>query len=279
MSDILSTLQNAVSSFGFIPSLSVFAIIGMYIFWVESHSTRKDRNSVFDLFIITLVITIIWGRFSYILSNPADFEGLVWSFVPYEKYSDGIYYFRLLPWKYFKIWDGGFLFISMYAAFTIVAFMISTYLKRWRWREMIGVVSISGTVMLGASLVVTGILGDSSVILKQGFMVLAIYIVYLFLHAAIKRRHRGNQDLYEKSIFILHFGYFVVSNTFILLALLLSQVTQVDRYNLYSLVFFMVISAWTFIADMQRKNIVLDTVARTPRLPKVGSIVKVKKKQ
>lgn len=278
MSEIVSTLQNALSSFGFIPSLVVFAIIGMYIFWSESHSTRKDRNSVFDVFFLTLLVTIIWGRFSYILSNPGDFEGLVWSVVPYEKYSDGIYYFRLLPWKYMKIWDGGFLFISMYAAFTIVGFIVSTYIKKWRWREMIGVITISGTVMLGASLIVTGLLGDSDIIVRQGAVVIGIYLLYLILHRLVKQRFKGNQDMYEKSIFILHFGYFVLSNTFILLSLLLSQITQVDRYNLYSLIVFMLISTWTFIADMQRKNIVLDTVARTPKLPKVGSIVKVKKK-
>lgn len=277
MNEILQTIQNAVIAIGFIPNLIILAILGLYLFWSESHTTRKNRNSVFDIFLLVIAVTIIWGRFSYILSNPADFEGLIWSLAPYEKYSDGIYYFRLLPWKYFKIWDGGFLFISMYVAFTTFAFFISTFIKKWRWREMIGVVTVSGSIMLGLSLIITGVLSENRDMVNQGLAIAVIYLLYRFIHMLMKLRHRHMTDAYEKSLFVVHFSYFALSNGFILASLLSSEITVVDRYHLYALVIYVILSVAVYIYDMQRKNIVIDTVFRSPKLPKVGSTVRVKR--
>ncbi|MBI2356584.1 hypothetical protein HYV12_00790 [Candidatus Dojkabacteria bacterium] len=279
MNQVLQTIQDFVASVGFIPTLIMLALLGLYIFWAESHTTRKDRNSVFDIFLFVFFITIIWGRFSYVLSNPAEYEGLIWSIVPYEKYVDGTYYFRLLPWKFFKIWDGGFLFISMYVSFNIIAFTLSTFLKKWRWRESIGVVTISASVMLGFALIATGMFSSNWNIVKQGGMVILIYLLYLLIHYILKLMYKNVQDTYERAIFIVHFSYFVIVNTFLLLSFLLSDITLVDRYNLYVLVAYCILSSLVFIYDMQRKNIVLDTVFRTPKLPKVGSVVRIKKEK
>lgn len=277
MDQFYTLVQNVASSIGFMPSLLLLSVVGLYAFWAESHSTRKDRNSVFDIFILVIVLTVVWGRFSYILSNPSEFEGLIWSIAPYEKYSDGIYYFRLLPWKYFNIFDGGFLFVSMYVAFSIFAFMLSTFLKKWRWREMIGVVSVSASLMLSLSLTITGLIGESTLLIRQGVGILIIYIIYLIIRGVLSRARLRYPELFERGIYILHFGFFVISNVVIILTLLSSEITSVDRFHIYILVGYFVISSLVFITDMQKKNIVIDTVMRTPKLPKVGTIVKVKK--
>lgn len=279
MNEIIDVVKNFASSIGFIPTLVILALFGLYIFWSESHTTRKDRNSVFDIYLLVFILTVIWGRVSYIISNPVDFEGLIWSIAPYEKYSDGIYYFRLLPWKYFKIWDGGFLFISMYVAFTILAFTVSTYLKKWRWREMIGVISISASAMLGLSLAFTGYFGDSEVVYRQGVSVITIYVIYLIAHFLLKKLFKRKLARYDKAVFNLHFIYFVFVNVFILFSLLLSDITGVDRYGLYVLSVYVVIGSVLFVKDMQRKNIVVDAVFRSPKLPKVGSTVRIRKKR
>jgi hypothetical protein len=278
VNEIIEIVKNFASTIGFIPTLIILAVFGLYIFWSESHITRKDRNSVFDIFLLVFVLTVIWGRVSYIISNPADFEGLIWSLAPYEKYSDGIYYFRLLPWKYFSIWDGGFLFISMYVAFTILAFSVSTYLKKWRWREMIGVVTISASAMIGLSFIIAGLFSGSNIIYQQGVAIIVIYLVYLLVHKFLKVIFKRKHDRYEKITYNLHFVYFVLVNVFILFSLLTSEISQIERIGLYLLGVYVLVGSVTFIYDMQRKNIVVDTVFRSPRLPKVGSTVRMRKK-
>jgi len=273
----LESVQNFFLGVGFIPILVVLAVLGIYIFWAEAHATRKDRNSIFDLYIIAFIITIIWGRVSYILANPADFQGLIWSIVPYEKYSDGIYYFRLLPWKFLKIWDGGFLYISMYVAFTTITFALSTFVKKWRWREMLGVISISGSIMLGLSLFATGLYGENVQVRNQGLGIIGIFVIYSVLHYLLKKALKNNRDSYEKNIFILHFAYFVIANIYILFSLLSSEITKIDRYNLYALAVFCLLSSILYIYDMQKTNIVVDTVIKAPRLPKIGSAVRISK--
>ncbi|KKR06306.1 MAG: hypothetical protein UT34_C0001G0346 [candidate division WS6 bacterium GW2011_GWF2_39_15] len=277
MNQALESVQNFFLGVGFIPILVVLAVLGIYIFWAEAHATRKDRNSIFDLYIIAFIITIIWGRVSYILANPADFQGLIWSIVPYEKYSDGIYYFRLLPWKFLKIWDGGFLYISMYVAFTTITFALSTFVKKWRWREMLGVISISGSIMLGLSLFATGLYGENVQVRNQGLGIIGIFVIYSVLHYLLKKALKNNRDSYEKNIFILHFAYFVIANIYILFSLLSSEITKIDRYNLYALAVFCLLSSILYIYDMQKTNIVVDTVIKAPRLPKIGSAVRISK--
>jgi hypothetical protein len=162
-------------------------LIGMYFFWWRARLTGKDRNSIFDLYFVSGFIALVWSRVSYILANISSFTDIPWSIFPYEKYVDGVYVFRLLPWRYLRIWDGGILFTGLFAGFSIAAFIYATRIKKWNWRQIMSSVVVSSNLMFGLTLYIygAGIISNSDV-LNHGVYVVEISLIYLILDNLVR---------------------------------------------------------------------------------------------
>lgn len=264
METILSQTRAILFQLGFLPIVIVTTILTLYLFWKSSLDTDKNSNSVFDGFFFSSIIMVIWGRITYILTSPIDYQGLIWSFIPYERYSDGIYIFRLLPWRYLRIWDGEFLFTGLFVGFNIGAALFILLYKRWRWREMMGTVIFSSALYLGILLLVSGFLVESSDIFKQGVTILFLVIISrTILQLLTKSLKNRAYKTWESLTFFLTFFFSMLISIYIPLSLFSSEITYWDRVNLYIFIVFTLISHIIFIIDVFRKNVTIKTEYRT----------------
>lgn len=264
METILSQTRVILFQLGFLPIVIVTTILTLYIFWKSSLDTEKNANSVFDGFLFSSILMVIWGRITYILTNPIDYQGLIWSFIPYERYPDGLYIFRLLPWRYLRIWDGEFLFTGLFIGFIIGASLFILLYKRWRWREMMGTVIFSSALYLGILLLVSGFLVESNDIFKQGVTILSLVLISrIVLKLLTKSLKERAYKTWESLSFYLTFFFSVLLSIYIPSSLLSSEITYWDRVNLYVFIVFSIVSHLIFVIDVFRKNVKIKTEYRT----------------
>ena len=106
MSQGISSIENFVRMINPFLGLMIIFFVGMYVFWKEASRSRKNNSSVFDSFLFSVLFGIIIGRIVYIVLDWNEFSSYTWYWLPYERYGDQIYMFRLLPWRFLRIWDG-----------------------------------------------------------------------------------------------------------------------------------------------------------------------------
>ncbi|MCC7290177.1 hypothetical protein IT417_02930 [bacterium] len=264
MDVVLSQTRELLFQLGFLPIILFATLVSVYVYWREARFTHKNKNSIFDGYLFSLIIAVIWGRVSYILTKPIDYDGLIWSLIPYERYPDGFYLFRLLPWRYFRVWDGEFLFTGLFVGFIFAATLFCLAYKRWRWREVFPAVISGGAVYLGVLLSIFGFLIGSSVVLTQGGVILGVCLVYFILARTLgKALHDSLTRLWERLNYLLIFFFTSIICLYVPSALLSSEITDWDRYNMYAFVIFAVLAHLIFIVDVFRKEVKIKTEYRT----------------
>jgi len=240
MNSIILQLNEVLSNIGFGPLLAIVILTGLYFYWLLSRKVGKDVNSIFDLWFVGFFAMFIWGRVAYIIAFWSQFESLMWFYLPYEKFADKVYLFRLLPWKLFAVWDGGILFSGMIVAFLLFSFIYIVFLKKWRWREMLKPVMVSTNIMLGLLFLVYGILVVKSEIAICGVILMLSVIVFIFDKAKNP---------------LIGAIYCVLSTLFVGYIFMLQDVTTIDQINVIAIVVVGVMMAlWYF-----RSFIVKDT--------------------
>lgn len=232
MDSIIDGAIILIENAGFSPLFILGLVISLFFFWLESHK-HKDRNSIFDMWIITVLVAIFWGRLSFILVNWGMFANLPWSLAPYERYGEVFYFFRLLPWRFFDITDGGFLFTAVFAAYLIFAFFYNVYIKKWSWREMFLPVIISAEVFLAITLVIYGALTGFGDIVFGGLLIgliVAIFFIILMLLRIIFVRKNDMEKLHTIINFMI-IAFVVISFSIITQLFLSYDITFIDRVN------------------------------------------------
>lgn len=255
----IAQLRDIVISVGFIPILFVTGLLGLYSFWREATFTRKNRSSIFDMFLFILIFAAIWGRLTYIFANSQEYSSLIWFPFPYERYSDGFYLFRLLPWRYFRVWDGGFLFTGAFLGAVVSGYAFSTFIKRWRWKQMINTVYVPATFMLSVTLLFSGILVNSEALLSQGITLGTLVLGYMAISWIIYKRVLLNIKTYERLFYMINALFVVASSSYIFFSLLGSEITQWDRLNLYAFGAFTVAALLFYIYDATRIEMNIET--------------------
>lgn len=258
----LNQIRDLLFQIGFLPIVITVAVISLFVYWKESMHTGKNQNSIFDGYFVSSIFMIIWGRLTYILTNPIDYEGLFWSIIPYERYPDGFFVFRLLPWRYFRVWDGEFLFTGLFIGFVISAFIFCVLYKRWRWREMMGAVVFTASTYLGLLLLVSGFLVQDNTVLMQGVITLGITAAYAFITSLVRRAFKAKEEGGkgpEKLNYYITFLFSVIVSFYIPSALLASEITSWDAFNLKVFAVFSVFSHILFVIDIFRKTVKIKT--------------------
>lgn len=259
------------------PILPFFIIIfiSLYVFWSNAKITDKDRNSVFDMFIIAFIVMIFWGRLMFIFSHLDDFIGLPWSIPPYERYSDGIFFFRLLPWKYFNLWNNGVLELQtfpMFVSYVIFLTLYSFFVKRWRWKDIISAILFSSTIAFSIILIISGIFDQYYEVYILGFwlfiIIAIIQTISIIIYSIYKKNDEKSQRIYfiwtVISLFVI-IGYLFYFTFTILLA-------KSDLIHMYVYLGWGVFSIIFYFFDMNRNIEVIQTVIKskpviTPNTP------------
>ena len=103
MSQAISTIVNIIREVNPFVGLLIIFFLGMYLFWKESSRSRKNNSSVFDAFILSILLGIVIGRAMFVILNWTEFSQYIWYWLPYERYGNEIFMFRLLPWRFLRI--------------------------------------------------------------------------------------------------------------------------------------------------------------------------------
>lgn len=262
--NILDTIRGYIFQVGFLPIILFSGISSLYIYWLESKKMKKNQNSIFDGFFLSSLLTLIWGRIAYILANPQSYEGLIWSAVPYEKYPDGFYVFRLLPWRYFRIWDGEFLLPALFVGFFIFSFLYSVVIKKWRWREMMASVTATSVFSFGILLFIYGFVTSINTLLIQGGVLISLTVIYLIVSAAVRTIFLNQGiKIWERFNYLTIFIYSLASYIYIPWTLLKSGITDFDKWNIYVFAMFAAVSIILFVIDVMRKTVIIKTEYKT----------------
>lgn len=252
MSEITTTLFNVIRSIGLFPIIIIIFIIGMYIFWRECRLVKKDNNSVFDIWFINTLVISIWSRIAFILANPTIFENVRWFYLPYERFNETIYLFRSLPWKFFAIWDGGFLFTAVAFAYLFSSFIAITMVKKWSWKEMLNPVVISSQFMLSLALIGLAILINKEDLLLYSFILFFMWLIYAIYIYFAKRSHKYS---------LMTIFYTGISFSFIGIMFWIQSENIVDRINTILLILMVIIILYLYVKKDKVENVIIEDVS------------------
>lgn len=234
-------------------------LVGMFVCWRGAMETRKDRSSTFDLFVVSIFLGFVVGRVIYIISNFNDFSGYIWYWLPYEKYGDQVYWFRLLPWRFINIFDGGLNILAMFVVYLLSASFWSSKVKKWRWSQMFPTIYFSGETMLALSFVLLGLNSANSNWVLQGFILLVFPIISILM---INFVNRVQKPLLEKRIYLLANAILACISGSIV-----GYIYNLGDINIYERIAMYIFFAWTFfsviffVKDLKQANVVIEKVS------------------
>lgn len=277
---MFANIINAVK--GFISTLNPFLglilifLLGLFVFWKESSRSRKNNSSVFDIFFISVIIGILVGRLVYVVSNwSSEYSSLPWYWLPYERYGDDVYLFRLLPWKLLKIWDGQLDILFTFLGIILMQTVSVLFLKKWKWGDLFPPIYLSNWVMMGLSYFFVGIQSGNNLWLKQGWIILIPFIVFIITQAIILKVYLGSKKEEVSRILYILFAIvalFVIGYVYISLSL--TTLTTIG---------FVILSIWYvagiiayIISSRKEGNVTIKTVSsvRQVSLPEVSKPVR-----
>jgi len=260
----IRALQSIITTIGFFPMAMLIYFSGMFFFWREAQFTKKDRSSVFDMFVFSGVASVVWGRISYIMANWKEFSELIWSIYPYEKYGEEVHFFRLLPWRFFRLWDGEFLFTGMLVAFVIVLFVAVVFLKKWRWREMMSSTIVASQAMFSMILITYGALIDLPAIVYQGITLFLIIFAYYVLSTLARMLLPDKHILLQTVNYYLAGIVTATSVGYVSYIFLTADVTPQDKNNIYAFAIGGLVMIIYFIIDIKRLEVSIETSSVRP---------------
>lgn len=202
MSEIISNIINFVRSINPLIGLFIMFFIGLYIFWKEAVRSRKNNSSVFDAFIVSIIVGVFIGRVVYIILNWSDFSSYIWYWLPYERYGDQIYLFRLLPWRFFQFWDGQIDILYTFLGVLLSQTLIVVFRKKWRWSEMFSAMYLSNWVMIALTYLFVGVQSKNDIWIKHGIWILIPFVLFLLLQGILVNMYKDKRK--EVVRMILH---------------------------------------------------------------------------
>ena len=274
--NIINSVKGFISTLNPFMGLILIFLLGLFVFWKESFRSRKNNSSVFDIFFISVIIGILVGRLVYVVSNwSSEYSSLPWYWLPYERYGDDVYLFRLLPWKLLKIWDGQLDILFTFLGIILMQTISVLFLKKWKWGDLFPPIYLSNWVMMGLSYFFVGIQSGNNLWLKQGWIILIPFVVFIILQAIIHKVYLGSKKEEVSRILYILFAVvalFVIGYVYISLSL--TTLTTIG---------FVILSIWYvagiiayIISSRKEGNVTIKTVSsvRQVSLPEVSKPVR-----
>ena len=260
MDKVIEFLSNILIQIPPIVSLMVTFFFGVFIYWRGCVETRKNRSSIFDTFLIASVLSVVVSRIAYIIINLEDFLRYIWYWLPYEKYGNDIYLFRLLPWRFFAIWDGGVVLIPMFVSLLIILTMLVLWYKKWSWKQMFMTVYTAPLFMLAISFLNLGIIQKDTTWILQGTVVLLSIVlmfgIYLLLSSGkIKLKKKKSAMGRLAALYVL------VSSGCISYVYLFSEISFVEEVFVYILMVWTLIFTLLYVISLRRANVSIEKLS------------------
>lgn len=194
------------------PFALLIGIWGLYIYWSLGRKYNKDNNSLFDLSLVASLFAFLMARIAYIIEYWKEYSQFAWFYIPYERYGEDVYLFRLMPWRLFRLWDGGYTVLAALVGFIAMAFYFVVRYKKWDFREMFKVINPPIYFLLGSILILMEFVVGSEVNVTAAIILLVGTGFYLMLDTLLNytlRKTPERKDVILSYSFVL-FSLFAV---------------------------------------------------------------------
>ncbi|MGI5897866.1 MAG: hypothetical protein ACOX6Q_01765 [Candidatus Dojkabacteria bacterium] len=269
--------------FSYIPNLSpllffvLTLFICLYVFWNECARTRKNNSSVFDAFFVSIIFGVILGRIFYIIGNWEDFSKYIWYWLPYEKYGDEVFLFRVLPWRFFRVWDLGidilFLLVGFFSMCTVWVLVV----KKWTWSHLFPAIYLSSFSVLAVSFLFIGKMIGNSKWGTQGLIMVILILLFLLIKKILIKALVGVNEM--KALLGVDSFFVLLSTATIVLIYAKSEILMMDAVALGIFVIWSLVGLLMHISDTRKatvtiervssvRHISIDEVKKNIRLPK-----------
>jgi hypothetical protein len=238
----------------------IVVLVGLFIYWRGCTETRKNRSSIFDTFFLSIVVGSVVGRISYLTINWSEYSRYAWYFLPYERYDQTVYLFRLMPWRLLRVWDAGLtIFVAMIAFLVVLTLFVLLY-KKWRWYRVYFPVFFSMTSMLATSFLYLGIIENYMAWIVRGLILFLVPIIFwafskIFLFL-IKNNYKRRKTLVYVGVLIV-----TLTSVYISYEYLSDQTSQFEFISVIILLIWNVISDIFIIIDLNRPNVEIEKVS------------------
>ena len=206
---LFNTIKGGIFWLGPTVTLAIITIIGLYICWKECSRSRKNNSSVFDMYLFSILGGLAFARIAHIIRYSSEYFDNIWYWLPYEKYADQVYLFRLLPWRFLRIWDGGLDLLYLFVGMILIQTVWTVLRKKWKWSDLFPAIFLSNWAMLGLSFLLLGIQWANNAWSNQGIILLVPYIVFLILQGILVNLQKGSAK--ERVRLVLQVIFSIVS--------------------------------------------------------------------
>lgn len=211
---LLNTVKSVIFWIGPTVTLTIITILGLYIFWKECSRSRKNNSSVFDIYLLSVLGGLFLARLAHIFMFSSEYFSNIWYWLPYEKYGDQVYLFRLLPWRFIRIWDGGLDLLYLFVGMILIQTSWARVRKKWRWNDIFPAIFLSNWAILGLSFLLLGVQWNNNVWSNQGLILLIPFVVFLVLQTLFVNTLKGSGK--EKTRVALQVAFSIISMIVIL---------------------------------------------------------------
>ncbi len=240
-------------------STAIVLLLGLYIFWKGCTRTRKNNSSVFDTFLVGIIFGAIIGRISYIFTNWVEFSKYIWYWLPYERYGDEMFFFRLLPWRFIKIWDWGVDILLLFVGFAIICTIWILVVKKWRWSHLFPAIFFSTSGMFSFTFILTSISTSNTNWFTQGNIMLFILIIFFILRSILLKKNVGKKD--TKSLLILESIFVLISLGYISTVYLSVDISTAEKIGLVSFIIWSIFGLFFYISDTRKATVIIEKVS------------------
>jgi len=256
---ILEKFQEILTNVNPFFLLLTVLLVGMYVFWRGCSGTRKDVSSVFDVFIISLFSGLVLGRISHIVTNWSRFASSVWYWLPYEKYGNEIYLFRVLPWRFFRVWDWGIDILVLFVGILLTASLWVLFVKKWKWSHLFVPIFFTAQVMLAFSFILVGVAIANQDWLLQGAMMILLAVVLFLLSNSVKSIMIGQKE--GKVLAILNTFFVLLTMGYIAYVYSTTAITVMEKGSVVVFVIWTIFGVVSYFIDSRKANVTIEKVS------------------
>jgi hypothetical protein len=257
--DILEKIQQILNSVSPLILFVIVLLLGMYVFWSGSMETRKNISSVYDIFVTSLLGGLVVGRICYIIINWEQFSSFIWYWLPYEKYGEQIYLFRLLPWRFMRIWDWRIDILSMFVAFILIASFWVLIVKKWKWSHMFTTIFFTAEGMLAISFILLGASTANQEWLTQGIVMVLLPLVLFFLKNSVKKAIVGKKEI--KTLMLLDIFFITLTTAYVTYTYFIADINNTEKTSIITFAVWSLLGIIFYMKETKQADITIEKVS------------------
>jgi hypothetical protein len=232
---------------------------GLYVFWRGCSESRKNNSSIFDTFFISSFFGLIFGRISYIITHWENFSSYIWYWLPYEKYGNEVFLFRVLPWRFFRLWDWGIDILLMFLGFILVASFWILVVKKWKWSHLFNTIYFTAQIMLAFSFFLLGGYSKNNDWMIQGIFMMLLPLTLLLLKNSVRGIMIGKKE--SKVLIVLDVFFIFLTVTYIAHTYLTTDINHIERVGIITFITWTALGTIFYILDSRKDNVTIERVS------------------